>query len=154
MDAAECAINKEALGDSPRCRTSVLLVESDFKSAVLISRIFRELGLLDDLVISVDCENALMRLNQAGSTRPMMVLLDLAMPRMSALSFLKLLKEDAKFQTIPVVVLADSNRPEDVSACYSLGAAGYLIKSHDYGELQNKLQSVCTYWTLSCLPGA
>ena len=154
MDAVEHASNKEAVSNASRCPRSVLLVESDFKSTVLIARIFRELGRLDDLLISVDCENALMRLNQPGGPKPTMVLLNLAMPRMSALSFLKLLKEDAKFQTIPVVVLADSNRSEEVSACYSLGAVGYLVAPNDYGEFRDKLKSVCTYWTLSRLPKA
>jgi len=153
VDVVERAINK-AVSDASSCQTSVLLVESDFKSTVLIARIFRELGRLDDLVISVDCENALMRLNQPGGTKPTVVLLDLAMPRMSAMNFLKLLKEDAKFQTIPVVVLADANRPEEVSACYSLGAAGYLVAPNDYGEFRDKLESVCTYWTLRRLPKA
>ena len=142
------------MGETLAGHKPVLLVDSDFKSTVMITRIFRELQLLDDLAISVDCENALMRLNETGTVKPTMILLDLQMPRMSALSFLKLLKEDAKLLTIPVVVLAESDCPDDVSACYSLGAAGYLVKSSDYGELRAKLKSVCAYWTLSRLPGS
>lgn len=152
MDFAECVINKDAVNDASSDHKPMLLVDSNFKSTVLISRIFRELDLLDDLVISVDCENALMRLNQANGTLPRMILLDLAMPRMSAVSFLRLLKDDARLQTIPVVILAESNRPEDVSACYHMGAAGYLIKPNDYGELRDKLKSICAYWALSRLP--
>ena len=66
----------------------------------------------------------------------------------------KLLKEDADLQTIPVVILAESNGYEDVSSCYSLGVAGYLVKSGNYGELRAKLKSVCNYWTLCRLPKA
>jgi CheY-like chemotaxis protein len=139
------------MGDSLR-RKPVLLVESDFQHTVTISRIFRELGLLDELLISVDCENALMRLNRAGVERPGLILLDMDMPRMSAMSFLKLLKEDANLRTIPVVILADSNDSEKVAACYNLGVAGYLVKSDDYEDLRAKLQGVCDYWTLSRLP--
>lgn len=151
MNVAERAAKKEVMGDTLR-RKPVLLVESDFQHTVTISRIFRELHLLDDLAICVDCENALMRLNQVGGERPALVLLDLKMPRMSALSFLRLLKEDANLQTIPVVILADSNQDDEVSACYNLGAAGYLVKSGDYSELRAKLNGVCEYWTLSRLP--
>lgn len=151
MNVAERLAKKEVMGDTLR-RKPVLLVESDFQHTVTISRIFRELNLLDDLAISVDCENALMRLNQVGGERPGLVLLDLKMPRMSALSFLKLVREDANLQAIPVVILADSNQADEVSACYSLGAAGYLVKSGDYSELRAKLKGVCTYWTLSRVP--
>ncbi|UCD50304.1 MAG: response regulator [Phycisphaerales bacterium] len=151
MNAAEHPTKKEVMGGTLR-RKPVLLVESDFQHTLTISRIFRELRLLDDLAISVDCESALMRLNQTGGGRPRLVLLDLKMPRMSALSFLRLLKEDANLQTIPVVILADSNHDDDVSTCYNLGAAGYLVKSGDYRELRAKLKGVCTYWTLSRVP--
>jgi len=152
VNTSEQALSNGAAGSKLRSQKPVLLVDSDFSSTVLISRIFRELGLLDDLVISVDCENALMRLNQPGQVKPTVILLDLKMPRMSALSFLKLLKEDERFQTIPVVILAESSCPDEVSACYGIGAAGYVIRSKDYGELRDKLKSVCAYWRLSRLP--
>jgi len=151
MCIAERPVKKEAMGDTLG-RKPVLLVESDFQHTVTMSRIFRELSLLDDLLISVDCENALMRLNQAGSEQPGLILLDLDMPRMGALNFLKLLKEDANFRTIPVVVLANSSDSAEVTACYSLGVAGYLVNSGDYEDLRAKLQGICDYWTLSRVP--
>ena len=154
METVERTVQPEAMNGRSGCHKPVLLVESDFQSSVTISRVFRELGLLDDLVIAVDCENALVRLKQARETRPAMIMLDLTMPRMSALSFLKLIKDDADLRLIPVVMLADSSQSEDVSACYGLGAAGYLVKSDDYGGLLGKIQAVCDYWSLSRLPVA
>lgn len=155
MELAKHAVDdKEARSGRAAHRKPVLVVESDFRSAVMFGRVFREIGLLDDLVIAVDCENALRRLHQASGPAPGLILLDLKMPRMSALGFLKLLKEDAAFRMIPVVVLADSNRTEDVTTCYGLGAAGYLVKSDDYRELLDKMKAVCAYWTLSRVPGA
>lgn len=152
MNACEVALKRDVMGDAVHRSKPILLVDSNFKSTVTISRIFRELAMLDDLVIAVDCENALMRLNQAERMQPRVVLLDLRMPRMSSMSFLKLLKEDTRFQTIPVIVLAESNDPNDVATCYHLGAAGYLVKPSDYDQLHAKLKSVCDYWTLSRLP--
>jgi CheY-like chemotaxis protein len=154
MEAVKPAGHAEAATSASSCRPAVLFVESDFKTAVTISRVFRELDLLDDLIIAVDCENALVRLNQARGTKPAMILLDLTMPRMSALSLLRLIKEDAELRPIPVVVLAESNQAEDVSTCYSLGAAGYLVKSGDYGDLLAKIRAGCEYWALSRLPAA
>ena len=154
MELAKCAVDNEVRSGRAAHRKPVLVVESDFQSAVLFGRVFREMGLLDDLVISVDCEDALRQLHQPAGAMPGLILLDLKMPRMSSLGFLKLLKEDAAFRTIPVVVLADSNRAEDVTACYALGVAGYLVKSDDYGDLLDKMRAVCAYWALSSLPSA
>jgi len=153
VEIAKHAVDNEAGSGRAVRRKSVFVVESDFKSAVLFGRVFREMGLLDDLVIAVDCENALRRLHE-DPAMPGLILLDLKMPRMSALGFLRLLKEDAAFRMIPVVVLADSNQAEDVTACYDLGAAGYLVKSDDFADLLDKMRAICAYWTLSRLPGA
>jgi len=154
VEIAKRAVDNEARSGRADQRPPVLVVESDFQSAVMFGRVFREIGLLDDLVISVDCENALRWLHQARGAMPGLILLDLKMPRMSALGFLRLLKEDPTFCMIPVVVLADSNRAQDVTACYGLGAAGYLVKSGDYRDLLDKMKAVCAYWTLSRVPGA
>ncbi len=153
MEIAKRVMDKEIGCNRVAGRKPVLVVESDFRSAVMFGRVFREMGLLDDLVISVDCENALRRLHEADGALPGLILLDLKMPRMSALSFLKLLKEDAVFRMIPVVVLADSSEADDVAACYEQGAAGYLVKSDDYLDLVDKIKAMCAYWTLSRLPG-
>ena len=154
VEVVERTAHIERAHPSLTSRQPVLLVESDFRSAVTISRVFRELQLLDDLIIAADCENALVRLKQDQGARPAMILLDLDMPRMSALSFLKLIKEDVGLRLIPVVALAESNQAEDVAACYELGAAGYLVKTGDYSELLAKIRAVCGYWALSCLPAA
>ncbi|MBN1362472.1 MAG: response regulator [Sedimentisphaerales bacterium] len=130
----------------------ILLIESDFQYAVAISRAFRELQLLDRLVICVDCENALARLRHANGGRPHLILLDLEMPRMSALGFLKAVKRDEALQMIPVVALADTDDAECVSRCYGLGAAGYMVKHDTYADLLDKVTAVCGYWDLSRLP--
>ncbi len=128
----------------------ILLVESVFQSAVLMSRIFRDLNLLDHLVISMDCESALVRLRQ--SSRPRLILLDRQMPRMSAESFLKVVKEDRELCLVPVVVLADSYDPEEVAAYYGLGSAGYMLKTGDYSDVLEKIRALCAYWKLSRSP--
>lgn len=130
----------------------IMLVESVFQSAVLISRVFRELNLLDHLVISMDCESALARLRHNGAGKPRLILLDLDMPRMSAAGFLKVVKQDRELQMVPVVVLADSHDVEKVSTFYGLGAAGYMVKSGDYTDILEKMRALCAYWTLSRFP--
>lgn len=130
----------------------ILLVESVFQSAVLMGRVFRELNLLDQLAISMDCESALARLRQSGGGKPRLILLDLDMPRMSAAGFLEVVKDDRELQMVPVVVLADSHDVEKVSRYYGLGAAGYMVKSGDYTDVLEKMRALCAYWTLSRSP--
>ncbi len=130
----------------------ILLVESVFQSAVLISRVFSELDLLDQLAISMDCESALVRLRQIGSGKPRLILLDRNMPRMSAQSFLKAIKHDRELCVVPVVVLADSYHAEDVATYYGLGSAGYMIQTGDYADVLEKMRALCAYWTLSRSP--
>jgi len=133
-------------------RKPILLVESVFESAVLMGRIFRELNLLDQLAISMDCEGALVRLRQASIARPRLILLDVRMPRMSAGSFLEVIKSDSVLRMIPVVVLGDSDRAEDVARYYELGAAGYIVHDGEYADVFDKVRALCNYWTLSRSP--
>lgn len=137
---------------SPTKAMSILLVEDNFQTTVVIGRVFRELGLLDHLVVSMDCNNALARLHAANTYRPDLILLDLDMLDASALDTLRTLKEDAASSIVPVVVLAGDNRNEDVANCYGLGAAGYVLKSSDYETLLDKIGAVCDYWAMCCLP--
>ena len=130
----------------------ILLVESVFESAVLMSRIFRELNLLDQLAISMDCEGALVRLRQASVARPRLILLDVRMPRMSARSFLEVIKSDSVLRMIPVVVLGDSDRAEDVARYYELGAAGYMVQDGEYTDVLDKMRALSNYWMLSRSP--
>lgn len=131
---------------------SILLVEDDFRTTVTVARVFRELGLLDSLVISMDCGHALARLHDPRVYRPNLILLDLDMSAGSAADMLKTLKADPVSSLIPVVVLAQTNSAEEVSDCYALGAAGYMLKSDDPDVLLEKIKAVCSYWAISRLP--
>lgn len=152
VNTAERLINRSVVPGGEVSPKPILLIEGDFQYSVAVSRVFRELQLLDGLVISVDCENALARLRQAKSCRPHLILLDLEMPRMSAFGFLKAVKSDERLQMIPVVTLAATDDVERVSRCYGLGAAGYMVKPRSYAELLDKMTAVCGYWSLSRVP--
>ncbi len=152
VDTAEHSADSDTVQDRAVSIKPFLLIEGDFHYSVAISRVFRELQLLDDLEISVDCENALTRLRRANGSRPHLIFLDLDMPRMSALSFLKAVKNDERLQMIPVVVLAATDKAEHVSRCYGLGVAGYMVKPVNYANLLDKMAAICGYWSLNRLP--
>lgn len=61
---------------------------------------------------------------------PVLVLLDLIMPKMNGFQVLEQLKQEAETKNVPVLVLSNLGQKEDVERCMALGAAGYIIKAH------------------------
>jgi CheY-like chemotaxis protein len=152
VSAGELAMCSDMRERNGACTKPIMLIEGDFGYSVAISRVFRELQLLDALVISVDCENALARLRNANGFKPRLILLDLEMSRMSAFSFLKVVKNDESLRLIPIVVLAATDNASEVSGCYGLGVAGYVVKPSDHADLLDRMRAVCGYWALSRSP--
>ena len=68
------------------------------------------------------------------------------------LDLLKTIKADERLQSIPVVVLAASDDVHTVNESFTLGAAGYMVKSGDGAEFAEKVRMIQTYWNLSELP--
>jgi CheY-like chemotaxis protein len=79
-------------------------------------------------------------------TRPLIILLDLNMPRLNGLEFLDVLREDPELKSAIVFVLTQSTRREDIEAAYDRQVAGYLVKSNlgdDYSLLPQLLVTYC-----------
>ena len=83
---------------------------------------------------------------------PALILLDLNMPRMNGLEFLKILKSDPDWCKIPVVILTTSQEDQDRLASFELSAAGYIVKPLEYPAFVEKLQILYQYWRLSEIP--
>jgi DNA-binding NarL/FixJ family response regulator len=133
-------------------RNPILLIVHDDQCEAIVRAVFCEMGLLEALRVLSDSESALIQLQSSQRNRPRLILLDLEMPQTKAFHFLESIKADATLRMIPVVVLASSDSDEDVIACYSLGAAGYLVKSADSSSFREKIMAACGYWTLSRVP--
>ncbi|MBZ0307501.1 MAG: response regulator [Anaerolineae bacterium] len=125
----------------------VLLVEDDKIDVMTIQRIFRELHILNPLVVASNGEEALAYLQ--GADRVGVILLDLNMPRMSGLEFLAHVKADEKLKSIPVVVLTTSAHEEDIQRAYALSVAGYMVKPVDYAQFVDMMKNIHGYWTTS-----
>lgn len=130
----------------------VLLVEDDQVDAMTVQRSFKDLKVLNKLVHKVDGREALEYLQNDGSDMPCVVLLDLNMPRMNGIEFLKVVKADKKLKKIPVIVLTTSIAEKDVTESFNLSVAGYIVKPVDYKNFVETMRTIETYWTLSQLP--
>jgi len=130
----------------------ILLVEDDSVDVMTVKRAFKDLHVMNQLVPTGDGEAALNYLQSCGKLRPCVILLDLNMPRMSGMEFLKIIKADETLKTIPVVVLTTSNTEQDITKSFELGAAGYMVKSVDYDKFIETIKTIDLYWTMSKLP--
>lgn len=80
---------------------------------------------------------------------PRLVLLDLQTPRGDGRDALRLIRENARLRTLPVVVLSTSDNPRDVEFCYATGANAYHTKPVSYPAHLNTLRSIFEYWLSS-----
>ncbi|MFT4576752.1 MAG: CheY-like chemotaxis protein [Polaribacter sp.] len=78
---------------------------------------------------------------------PHLILLDLNMPKMNGVEFLRILKLKESLKYIPIVIMSSSNYEKDVKECYKLGAAGYIIKPLHFVDYSNRIVSLLNYWT-------
>ncbi|NOQ15324.1 MAG: response regulator [Methyloprofundus sp.] len=130
----------------------VLLVEDDAVDIMTVKRCFKRLKIPNELWVAESGEDALQRLNSCAETPPCIVLLDINMPRMNGLEFLKQFKNLPLANKIPVIMLTSSNEESDIDYCFSLGVAGYILKPIDYEKFVETIEVLDAYWSLSELP--
>jgi len=127
----------------------ILLVEDDRVDTMTVKRALKDLNVTNPLVHVLNGEEALGHLTSEGNRRPCIILLDLNMPRMSGIEFLKIIKDDDELKRIPVVVLTISQDTQDKFETFGLSIAGYIVKPADYKKFVEAIRTVNLYWTLS-----
>ena len=134
---------------------TILLVEDDPNDVFLIQRAFRKANLANPIQVMNDGEAAVQYLSgqepYADRDRyplPMLMLLDLKLPRRSGLEVLEWLKQQPKLKRVPVVVLTSSREHTDLNRAYDLGANSYLVKPVAFDSLLNMVQTLNQYWLI------
>ncbi|MCP4693652.1 MAG: response regulator [Desulfobacterales bacterium] len=134
----------------------ILLVEDDDVDAENVVRAFKKNKITNPLYMTPNGEEALALLRREGRYNdsqkypsPGIVLLDINMPRMNGIEFLKIIKADEAFKHIPVVVLTTSREENDRVESFKLSVAGYIIKPVDFEHFIQVIQTINLYWTLS-----
>jgi CheY-like chemotaxis protein len=130
----------------------ILLIEDDQIDVMTVQRALKELHVVNRLDVAEHGKQALERLMVPNSERPCLILLDLNMPIMNGIEFLRVAKADPELKRIPVVVLTTSEEQRDKMDSFNLGVAGYMRKPVDYHQFVETIRSIDTYWTLSELP--
>jgi hypothetical protein len=114
----------------------ILLVEDNPVDLDLTLRAFKSRKLTNPVEIARDGEEALAYIKkwEDGAPRPVVILLDLKLPKINGLEVLEVLKGHPRFKTIPVVVLTTSSESSDVKAAYHLGVNSYIVKPVDFDK--------------------
>jgi CheY-like chemotaxis protein len=110
----------------------LLLIEDDELDCELIERTLRGAAPFYALTIARDCREALELLQPHNGHQPLfpaLMLLDLALPGMNGLEFLRLLRQDQRLRACIVFVLTESDAETDKRAAYQQAVAGYILKS-------------------------
>lgn len=77
---------------------------------------------------------------------PLLILLDLKMPKMDGIEVLKRLRAEARTEKVPVVMLTSSSRRTDMDAAAAAGANGYLVKAVDFKQFNQDMQQIAADW--------
>lgn len=134
----------------------ILLVEDDEVDIMNVRRSMRQLHLCNHLAVANDGVEALAMLRGTDGyqplQRPLLVLLDINMPRMNGIEFLQCIRRDPALQDLSVVVLTTSDEERDIVEAYRLHVAGYMLKPVDPHGFFAQMQSINTYWKLCEFP--
>ena len=112
----------------------ILMIEGRTTDADLVRAAFKREGVTRPLRVIPNSEEGLDYLFGAGTCasdtpgRPRIILLDLNLPGMSGIEFLRCVKEDPHTRNIPVIVLSQTESDRNIMTCMRLGAEGYIVK--------------------------
>ncbi len=129
---------------------TIFLVEDNPMDIDLTKRAFARRKVLNPIEIARDGEEAIEHIArwEAGEPQPVVILLDLKLPKIDGLEVLQRVKSHPKFSTIPVIVLTSSSEDRDIDTAYRLGANSYIVKPVDFEKFLEVASQIDLYWNV------
>ena len=132
-------------------KLNILLIEDDEIERMKFKRVCEKNNLNLSVFEAKNGEIALEFLKNDNNL-PDFILLDLNMPKMNGIEFLRILKSKDRIKFIPIIIISSSNNHNDVKECYRVGIAGYILKPLHYKEYSERIVSLVNYWRFNELP--
>lgn len=133
----------------------ILLVEDNPDDVALTIRAFKKNNIMNKILVAKDGVEALDYLFGTGvhagrdlKDLPVIVLLDLKLPRVSGLEVLEKMRRNELTQLIPVVILTSSAEEQDVVNGYKLGANSYVRKPVAFDQFLDAVKQLGLFWLL------
>ncbi|MFW9794742.1 MAG: response regulator [Candidatus Thorarchaeota archaeon] len=131
----------------------ILLVEDNTDDVLLTLRALQRANILNEVVVARDGAEAFDYLTTQGQYAgrdlkdlPVVVLLDLKMPRMGGLELLQKIRNVRYLKFLPVVILTSSKEDQDICESYNLGANSYIQKPVDFDQFVEAIKTLGLYW--------
>jgi len=133
---------------------SILLVEDDEVDVMNVKRAFKKNNISNPLFVAGNGIEALEILEKKyqSATLPRIVLLDLNMPMMGGIEFLKEIRQNPRLNRLSVFVMTTSNEDSDKIEAYNLNVAGYILKPLSLENFISAVSTLNNYWTLCEFP--
>lgn len=129
-------------------------MDDDLAGAELTLAALSEIGLANPVLVINDGEAALDYLHQRGEYAnqlvllPLVVLLDLKMPKVDGLDILREIRATPRLKSIPVVMLTSSDQERDIVESYALGTNAYVVKPVNIPDFITAIKSLGLFWAL------
>lgn len=132
----------------------ILLAEDDPRDIELMVNELNKHHFVNQIDVVRNGEEALDYLHRRGKfaglpeRRPVVILLDIKMPKIDGIEVLRQMKSDARLKTIPVVILTSSKENTDLQTCYQLGVNAYIVKPLDFAQFAAAVREIGVFWAL------
>ena len=132
----------------------ILLADDNENDLELEQRALVQYRIANEIVVVRDGAEALDFLYRRGQfsdrnpADPLVVLLDIKMPKVSGLEVLQQMKADPQLRMVPVVMLTSSREGPDVEECYQLGANAYVVKPVDFAQFAEAVKTIGKFWAV------
>jgi CheY-like chemotaxis protein len=132
----------------------ILLVEDSDRDLELTLAALEEHNLANEVVVARDGAEALDYLHCRGKFAghanglPVVVLLDLKMPKVDGLEVLQAMRAEPRFRAVPVVMVTSSREEQDLIRSYELGVNAYVVKPVDFQKFVASIKQVGFFWAI------
>ena len=130
---------------------AILLVEDDRVDVMTVQRAMKKIDISNPLYVARTGVEALGMLRGDGHPRiepmPSLILLDLNLPKMGGIEFLKELRADPALRTLQVIVLTSSNEPGDRAAAFEYEVDDYIVKPHSFDDFASAMSIILADWS-------